>query len=281
MIKVIIDSTCDLSQEYIEKYDIKMIPLTITIDGIEYKDKVDIDHTYVQEKIDANADIKTSLPYSQDIYDMFREYASIGQDFIFISFSSDMSGTYNHARNILQDVQEEYPDVKMGIVDSRAGALATGLIAINTAKMAQKEESFEEVLEYSKYLTQHIKLYFMVNDLSQLAKGGRISKAAAAIGNTLNIRPILQVSDGEIKLLTQIRGTKKALKKLVKLVMDNIGDPKQLLAVNYSRNIDLADTVIEEFTTNQGIEQTICEPIGSVLTTHIGNDAVGVYFFDI
>lgn len=256
-----------------------MIPLQIDIDNKTYLDKVDISIEKIHEKIKENYKINTSLPLHAKIYDTFVKHASNGNDFIYIAFSSKLSGTYNYACNILEEVQALYPDVKMAVIDSKSGGLATGLIVLKTLDKLKETNNFDEMITYINLLTKHIQHMFMVNDLSQLAKQGRINKNVAVIGNVFHIRPIMHVVDGEIKLLTQSRGTNNAVKKLVDLVMKSIKD-FQYIGINYSNNFKLVDDVKAIFKKKYQLIDFILEPIGSVLTSNIGLDAVGIYFFD-
>lgn len=279
MIKIIIDSTCEFPQDLIEKYDIKMLSLMVNIGEKAYRDKVEISTSEVYQKITEGVDIKTSLPSSQDIYDLFASYAKQGNDFIYISIASKLSGTYSLAHQILNEVKEEYPNLKAGIVDSQTSGLGIGIMIFDIIDRIEKNQSFEEVFAFAQDLTNHVKAYVMVNDLSQLVKGGCISKTKGVLASTLSIRPILQVKDGEVKAIVQVRGTKKAIKKLVELVDDYSFDKNQTIAINYSSNQNLAEDLISELK-NIGFHNFVYEPIGSVLSSHFGLDAVGAFLID-
>lgn len=279
MIKIIVDSTTDLPQAILKDHDIDMIPLQIDIEDKTYADKVDISIEEVHEKLLEDYKFNTSLPLYSEIYDTFVKHAQKGEDFIYIAFSSKLSGTYNFACSVLEDVQSEYPNVKMAVIDSKSGGLATGLIVLKTLEKLKNSDDFNEIEAYIIFLTKHICHFFMVNDLKQLGRQGRINKNVAIIGNVFHIRPILHVEEGEIKLLNQSRGTNNAVKKLVDLVMKKIKD-FEFIGINYSNNFKLAEDVIKIFKNKYQIDKFILEPIGSVLTTNIGLDAVGIYFFD-
>lgn len=256
-----------------------MVSLTVNIGDKSYRDKLEISTDEIYEKIKEGIDIKTSLPLAQDLLDAFTTYAKQGIDFIYLSISSELSGSYSLANNILDEVKQYYPNLKAGIIDTKTSALGIGIMLYDLHRKIDENNTFEEVFETAQALPKHVITHFMVNDLSQLIKGGRVGKAKGAIASILHIRPILQVDEGIIKPKTQARGSKKALKKLVEIVEEASYDKNQIIAINYSNNRQLADDLIEELK-RVGFNNFIYEPIGSVLSSHFGLDAVGVFLID-
>lgn len=279
MIQLIVDSTCDIPAEIMEKYEIKMIPLQVTVDGKNYLDKVNIDTKTVYGHIKAGDTILTALPTYESIEETFMECIRKKQPFLFLTFSAKMSGTFQFAKGIMNELQERFPEVEMAVIDSKGGALGSGLVAIQLAKYIGEGHSFEKCNEKAGTLISKVEHLFMLNDLSQLAKGGRISNLKAYAGNLLKIKPILDVQDGEIFLIEQVRGTKKALRELAAKVDKLLGDKEQVIGINYSDNQALAEQLVDILKTTYGLQNFIYQNIGSVLSTHIGIDAVGVFFF--
>lgn len=279
MIQIIVDSTCDIPEDLQKKYGIKMIPLQVVIDDKTYLDKVDIETEKVYQYIKSGVDTSTSLPSFESLFSVFKECLEAKQPFVFLSFSSKMSGTYQFAKVVIDELKEVYPEAEMAVVDSRSGALGIGLIAIRLAVYAQEGHSFSECLDQAEYLIGKIEHLFMLDDLTQLAKGGRISNLKALGGNLLKVKPILDVQNGTICLIKQIRGTQKALNELASLVKERIGSPDQWIGINYADNRNLAEQMAEILEREYGFRKFIFQSIGSVLSTHIGVNAVGVFFF--
>lgn len=282
LVKIIIDSTTDLPKELIEKYNIDILPLRVLIDDKEYTDKETI---YVEEVYDAMKNgicPKTSLPNPKKTYELFRKYASHGVDFIFYSFSSKLSSTFQNTFLIIEELKKEFPKVKMAAVDTMAGSIGSGLIALQGAKLAEIGTSFENILKISRDCIKHIEHIFTINDLNWLLKGGRIKKTSAVIGSALNIKPILDVEEGEMKVIKKIRGRKKALETVVKIVEERIKNfPNQIIGIahadDFQTALEIKDMLIERLGYNKNI---IIEKIGSVLGSHLGIGGVGVFFFN-
>lgn len=280
--KIIIDSTTDLPKELIEKYDIDVLPLRVLINDKEYTDKETITVDEVYDAMKRGICPKTSLPNPKRTYELFKEYASKGIDFIFYSFSSKLSSTFQNAFLIIEELKEEFPKVKMVALDTRAGSIGAGLIALQGAKLAEKGFSFENILRISKDCIKHIEHVFTIDDLNWLLKGGRIKKSSALIGNALNIKPILDVKDGEMRVIKKIRGRKKALQTIVNILEERIKNfPNQIIGIahadDFQSALEVKDMIIEKLDKNTNI---IIEKIGSVLGSHLGIGGVGIFFFN-
>lgn len=281
MTKIIVDSTTDLPEDIIKTYNIDILPLRVLIEGKEYLDKVTISVEEVYEDMKKGIYPKTSLPNPKNMYEIFKEYAAKGIDFIYYSFSSKLSGTYQAAYMIIEELKEQFPNVKMAILDTKAGSIASGLIALQGAKMAKMGRKFEDIIEASKENIKNIEHVFTLNDLSWLLKGGRIKKSSAIIGNILNINPILDVQDGEIKVIKKIRGRKKALDTLVDIVCQRIKDfPKQVVGIAHADDLNIALKLKDMLIEKLGHNNIFIEKIGSVLGAHLGIGGVGVFFFN-
>lgn len=281
MIKLIVDSTCDLPKEYLESYDIKTIPLQVRLNEKDYKDKetISIDEIYASMK--EGSIPMTSQPSPLDIENTFSNYASQGINFIYLSFSSKLSGTYQLAYSILNELKEKYKNVQMDIVDTKSGSSAIGLMVIEAMKLIEKGMSFEFVLNAVNELTRCVEHLFTIADLKWLIKGGRLNKAQAIIGSILDIKPILHLNDGSVETIDKVRGKKKALNTLVELVVERIRKfPDQIIGISHADDIETAELLSKMLTDKIGETQIIINKIGSVLGTHIGIGGVGVFFFN-
>lgn len=275
MFRILTDSTCDLSSEQLKIKD--MIPLQVILEDTSYRDKVEIDTKAVYAHINAGKSIKTSLPHYQDFYEKFEFYAKQDIPFIYLAFSSALSGTHNFSLLVLKDIKEKYPHVKAHIVNSKAGGLGLGLLFSRLLTLKQSGASFDEVVSEAEKLSGHVEHIFMVNNLAQLVKGGRITSLKAIIGGLLNIRPILKLDAlGAIKPHKNAIGMRRGINEVAQYVISNC-DKDTLIGINYADNTELASQM-ESTLRKHGYTQFIKEPIGSVFAAHIGSNAVGVYF---
>lgn len=280
MIKIIVDSTCDLDDSFIKKYNIEVLPLRISINNKEFLDKVDVDVDYIYEKMKEGIVPKTSQVNPMDAYNIFEKLCKNNDDFIYLSFSSKLSGTYSVCKNILDEFKEKYKDLKIEIIDSKTGAAAIGLMAYEAIKMAEKGFSFEDIINSIKEMIEKTDYIFSISDLNWLVKGGRVSKFKGTIGGILDIKPILNVNNGYMEVIKMVRGRKKTLKTVVDLVCDESKNFRgQIIGISHADDIETANEIMNMIDEKIGKQQYMVSKIGSVLGTHLGIGGVGITFF--
>lgn len=281
MIKLIVDSACDISKEITDNYDIEIIPLSITIDGISYLDGIDIDIDTVYKHMKSGKIPKTSQVSFESVSGIIDKCISNNDDFIYLAFSSKLSGTYDFVKKIIDVYKEKNSERKMAIIDSKGGAGGNGLIAMQTLRMIKRNLPFETIVNQILFMVNHISYYFTITDLEWLSKGGRINKTVGYVGNALNIKPYLTVKDGKIVVSKMIHGSKKTIQTLVKDV--KAGTEKfsnQIIAISHADDLNTAlmvENMIKEAVT--GCKTTIFK-ISAVLGSHLGIGGVGVFFLE-
>lgn len=279
--KILVDSTCDLPKEEMQRYDIRSLPLRVKIGDKDYKDKVEIQVDEVFDAMRKDIIPQTSQPSIEDMINIFSECAKEGEDVIYLCFSSKLSGTYQTVHILLEEMSQKYPDNKFTIVDTKAGSIAIGLMAVQGAQMIERGHSYEEVVKHMKFMADHVEHIFTLADLYWLVKGGRISKTMGLVGNLLNVKPIIEVNDGEMQVIHKVRGQKKTLTQLVDIVQERMMDYKdQTIGIAYAADKEFADTIEEMIRERLGNVNIITTPIGSVLGSHLGLSGVGVCFFN-
>lgn len=281
MIKIIVDSTCDLPDEVVKRYDIRVLPLRVQLNDIDFKDRVTITVEEVYDAMRKGMYPKTSQPNLMESYELFKDFAQDGSDFIFLSFSSKLSGTYQMAYGIINELQKQYSQINMAVIDTKSGSTATGLMALEAAVLVEEGIDFEGILRVVDELSRNVEHVFTIDDLNWLIKGGRISKAEGMIGTILNIKPILDVEDGSMKVIKKIRGRKKALSEVVSIVEKRIAKfPDQIIGISHADDIEAAREVAKMLEIKLGTKEIMVNKIGSVLGSHLGIGGVGVFFFN-
>ncbi len=282
-IRIVTDSTADLIPELVERYGISVVPLEVLVNGKAYKDKIDItNEEYYEILRSAEALPTTSQPSPAVFADVYRALAQEGAEHIIsIQLSSELSGTYQSsvlAAGLVQDV------VTVHNFDSRTATMGLGLIVLSAARMADEGRSLEEILAQVEYMIQNSDLYFLLDSLDNLHKGGRIGKASHVFGSLLNIKPVLNLHDGVISAYEKVRGNKgnKALERLIAILADKIDPNKKLYCtVGYCDNREIADYMVEKLKAGVNCDEFIYLQIGSVVATHIGMGAVGLAFYQM
>jgi len=279
-VKIITDSASDLPIDIIEKYNIEVIPLLVHMQDKEYRDTVDIKPKEVYDYMRNGGTVKTAqIPYGV-FNDKFREYASTGEQYIYIAFSSGLSGTYQTAKLVEKEIKEEYPDFDFDVIDTKCASLGEGLVVLKAVMMASEGCSKEEILKTVDFYKNHMEHIFTVEDLDYLCRGGRVSKTAAIMGNVLNIKPILDVEDGKLIPIEKIRGRKKSIKRMIEIVEERAPNlSQQVVGINHGDDIELA-MFIKQKLEELGVKEFVISEVGASIGAHSGPGTLSIYFLN-
>ncbi|TCT16801.1 DegV family protein with EDD domain [Natranaerovirga pectinivora] len=284
--QVISDSSCDIPDEIVKKYNIEIVPFYVSFDQVEYyKEKVDISITDFYSRLTSEEVFpKTSLPSVQDYINVFTKYIKEGKDILCLCLSDKFSGSYQSAVNAKNILEEEYENAKISVVNSILATTGQGLLVIEAARMKEDGLSLEETLEKIEILKETARVMFTVGTLEYLQKGGRIGKAKALAGTMLNLKPLLVLKEGELFPYGTIRGRKKSLKKIIEMTKEYFEEIKENFneynfAVTTGTFFDEAVKVKEELEEELGVK--LDNPIFSVgvtIGTYTGPDPIGICF---
>lgn len=283
MVKIITDSICDLDESLLAPYDLDMLPLIIRLEDKEYFDKAEITHEQVWEAMERGILPKSSQVPAGLMIELFEKYAAAGQEFIYVAFSSVLSGCCNLARMLIEELEEKYPNVHMGVINSKAGSAGMGLIVLQLAHMAKDGVSFEKLMAHGQYLSEHIVHMIALQDTKWLVLGGRMNKLVGMASSALDIRALIHIDkEGYLKAFGTARGKKRMVKALCDEVLKRIkAFPEQLIAVSYSYEKETAQAVMDYLRAHLPVDpKFVVQPIGNVLTAYLGFSGVGVLFFD-
>ena len=218
-IKIICDSLSDINKEYLEQYDIDVVPLTLILEGKEYKDGIDIrSEEFYKILREQNVHPKTSQATYSQFKELFDKYVNEGKTVLYISGSSAATGTCQSAIMAKNDSEGD-----IYIYDTYNFSFGAGIFVVKAAELIDEGKSIEEIFEELDRLKEKSILMFSVDTLEYLQKGGRISSTKAAVGSILNIKPILEVNDGLVSQAGQVRGKKNAINKMVDLMKEKLG----------------------------------------------------------
>ena len=225
---IVVDSTAYLSKEERERYNIHMIPLSVNFPMGTYEEEVTITAEEFYDKVRGAKEFpKTTQPAVGVFVEKFEELAKTHEDVVSIHLSSGISGTYSGAVQASQMVE----DVNVFVFDSEISCYPLGMIALRAARLAEEGASGAEIIEELEKLKQTMDAYFIVDDLSHLQRGGRLSATAAVIGGLLQVKPILHFQDKVIVPFEKIRTRKKAMRRVEEQLATNVNKYEKIQAV--------------------------------------------------
>ncbi|MBM4764213.1 DegV family protein [Bacillus sp. B15-48] len=280
-VKIIADSACDLPIQFFEKNDVTMIPLKVLIDNNEYEDQKTIQPNEVYNQIRNGKHPKTSQPSQLAFKEAFVEIAKSKQPGIYIAFTSELSGTYQTAVMVHEQVKEEYPDIDLTIVDTKCASLGFGLVVMEAVRMAKNNATKEEILSDIRFRCLHMEHLFTVDDLDYLAKGGRLSKASAFLGGILNIKPLLNVEDGKLVPIEKIRGKKKLLNRMIELMKERGNQMEsQIIGISHGDDLTTANEMKEKIVQAFQPKEVVITSVGATIGSHTGPGTIAIFFLN-
>jgi len=276
-IAVVTDSTADLPSRFIKEYDINVIPLKVRLDGQEYEDGIDISREEFLTKLEESEQVPTtSQPPIGKFLDLYKSLAKEYDQILSLHFSEKLSGTIKTAylaSNMLEDI-----DIK--VIDSETVTVPLGVMVVEVAKAVKAGKDVDELINLIAQLKESIKIYFTIDDLTYLERGGRIGKATAFIGNLFNVKPMLTIAEGEITPYKKLRGEKRLYKEFMRLAKEELeGNTGNKLVIIYGKYLDKANQLKEMLTQEFEWEEIDMIQFGSVVGAHVGPTPFGMIIY--
>lgn len=275
-IKILSDSTCDLSQELIEKYDITIVPLTIVKDGQAYSDGITITPADIFAHVAAGGDLCSTTALNIDEYSqLFRKYAAEYDGVLHINISAEFSSCYQNACLAAED----FDNVR--VVDSRNLSAGQGLVVLHACKLAQECSSLDELHQKVQAFTEKVEASFMLDQLAYMVKGGRCSSAAALGANLLGLKPCIEVKNGKMSVVKKYRGNyAKCLASYVKDRLANRDDldTNTLFVTRTPVSDDCLQAVADAIKEYSSFENIYWTDAGCTVSCHCGPGTLGVLF---
>ena len=278
-VKIVTDSTADIPAGVREALGIVSVPLKVHFGEETFRDGVDITANTFYPKLQSSSQLPTtSQPSPVDFMEVYKQIIEEnGDDTAIISFhiSAALSGTYQSAV-LAKSLLEQQATIE--IVDTRLTCSGLGMMVIAAAKAAQAGQSVEDITAMTEQLRHDLRLYFIVDTLEYLQKGGRIGKASAFIGSLLNIKPILTVdSGGEVAPLDKVRGSKKAVARIIDMLKADFAQQPLDICIAHSEAREGAEQLMELITANFEVSSSSYTEIGPVIGAHVGPGALSVF----
>ena len=281
-IKIITDSACDLSREYIDNNNIGLLSLVLNLNWEVIKDDLGktLGYKDFYRQMREGATPTTSQVNAHEFEEEFIKHVKNGDSIICITISSALSGTFNSANIAKNNILEEYPDANILLVDSLSVTNGQGLLVIKACEMRDRGLSAEEIVTWLEENKTKVIHSFVVDSLNHLKRGGRISATTAAIGGLLNIKPALYIdNDGKVMQGEKIKGKKKVLKFLANEVKEKaINSEDETLYICHGDCLEDAETLKSMILEGVKFKNIVINYVGNVIGAHAGPGVLAVLF---
>ena len=279
-IRISADSTCDLSPELVEKYNIAITPLKITLGDTDYTDQIDITPQKIYDYVAETGVLPKTAAVSVGTYtDVFTELKKDCDEVVHFTISSEMSSCYQNAVLAAEEVGGVY------VVDSRNLSTGIGHLAIEAAIAAQDEtKTGKDVFDHVSSLVDRLDVSFVINSVNYLYKGGRCSGVAAVGANLLKLKPLIEVHDGKMDMAGKYRGNMKDVVK--KYITDRLTVPgakfkrDRIFVTCTCTDYDLPNYAKEIVESLGLFDEVLITIAGSTITSHCGKDTLGILYIN-
>lgn len=275
--RIVMDDAGDVPAELVEKHDITIIPVNVMFGTEEYLSgvtlKKDKFYTKTQTVSDENFP-KTSQPTPYQYMELFRKYMAEGEtEFLVITVSEKLSGTY---ASVVQAQKEMGDAITIHLFDSKGGSAAQGYMVLEAATMLESGADIAAVLARLEKIRSEMVVFFMIDSLEYAVKGGRVSSMKSAMASLLNIKPIMQLTDGLIVEAGRVRTRKRAIPHIVKEVKAGVGDRPVRLAVIHANQPEMAAKLRTEAESALNIAELITVDMCIPVAINLGPGALGL-----
>jgi len=278
-VRIIADSTCDLSQDLIEKYNITVIPLNIVLDDKSYKDGVEIIPEEIYEWADRmNTTPKTASPEIGCIIETIKPMVDEGEEIIFIGISEDMSVTCHTIRMVAEELEYD----KLFVINSRNLSTGIGLQVIRAAEYALHGMDAASIIQEIEKARDKVSASFVVDTLTYLQRGGRCSAVTALLGNALKLKPMIAVNNGKMGVDKKYRGRQQAVirsytKDLEAQLLQ--ADPKRVFITHSGIDAEIEKEVYDYLKNLEYFKEILITRAGGVISSHCGPNTLGILFY--
>lgn len=278
-IRIVADSTCDLSKELLEKYEVSIIPLCIVMGDESYLDGVETAPDEIFAWADANKTTpKTSAVLPGKAEEILRPFMDAGDDIIFFGISGQMSTTCNIIRMMAED--NDYD--RLFVIDSRNLSTGIGLQVIKASLLAGEGKSAEEIVAKITAAQDRVRASFVVDTLTYLARGGRCTAVTALLANTLKLHPEIVVKDGAMGVSHKYRGSlETALMKYAQALKDELlqAEKERVFITHSGCDADTVDKIRTFLTELDYFDEIIETRAGGVISSHCGPGTLGILYY--
>ena len=276
---ITVNSTVDTGKEWLKERNVPVIPLKYTIDGQEYTDMYGLSDKEFFQKLREGKMSVTSQINPEEAKEMLEPYVKEGKDVLHLAFSSALSGTCNSMKIAAEELQEEYPEAKVIVVDTLCACMGEAMLLYYALKQKEAGKTIEEVAQWAEENKLHVCHNVTVDDLFHLHRGGRVSKTAAVLGTMVKVKPIIHMDDnGALQVIGQERGRKKSLHKIVDMAVERSeGWDNEIIMITHGDCLEDAEYVAKLVREKMGVENVLIHNIGTVIGSHTGPGVVATF----
>lgn len=279
MLRIVIDTAGDIPADWVDEYDVQMIPINIHFGEQTFLQGVDLDNEGFYRLVDESGTIpKTSQPTPQQFVDFYRQIADPGDTIISIHVTGKLSGTFASAELAARELEGEYNVIPF---DSAAGSAAQGYMVKEARQMERSGATIEAIMDRLKFIRKHIQVILTLDTLEYARMSGRVGTMQAALASLLNVKPIVILEDGILDMSDKVRTRSRSLESVLSIIQERVGDRLANVAIVHARDPEAGQTLLEKVRERLNCESLIMTELSIGLAANLGPGTVGVIAYPI
>lgn len=277
---VIADSIACLPEELVAKYGIKIVPYSFYFEGKAYRDWVDISPSQAYELFLKDPGSFLSSPASPtDYLEAYRELSQKTRNIVCITLSSNLSTAYNVARLAREQAREELPETTIEVIDSQTATAAEGFVALAAARAVEEGKALAEVIQAARAMCDKVGLVAVLDTVRHIYRSGRIPRFASQLGSILNIRPILTISSGQVRMAGVVRNRDRGINRLLEILGEKVGQGRVHVAVMHAYAAQEAERLKERVSSAFNCVELWLTEFSPLMGYACGTGTLGLAFY--
>lgn len=269
--KIIADSSLDLNEDLKQTLPVHLVPFKLYLDGQEYVDDAKLDVKEFLHRMKEAAKASSACPSPHDFLEKFREWG----DCFVVTISSKLSGTYNSALLAKQLYESEGGKHRIHIFDSKSASSGETLLALKLHELLEKKVPFDEIVTRAEDFVRNMTTYFISESLDNLIKNGRISRFKGTLASLMHIKPIMGAEEGEIFMVEKARGSQKAFRRLVELIVGKGEDfSERIMTIAHADNLERAIQLKNELIDRTNFKDIIIVQTAGLCSLYVDNRGI-------
>lgn len=283
MTRLFIDTDSEVWYSRLKQLDVKVIKMPYILDGKEFYDDSGegADYANFYDSMRKGCSAKTAALNNYDYIEYFEPHFAAGEEILYVAFSSQLSGTFQQMHMAVDELKVKYPKASFTYFDTKSISMGAGTICLHAAKLVKEGKNAKQIVKELEEFSRHVAVWFVVDDLVYLKRGGRISGATAFVGGLLGVKPVLKVTDeGKIEKVDTIKGSRNVCRYLTDLCVNNYVKGSGVeMTILHGDNLSAAEMLQQSLKENLPEAQTNIQLVGPVIGSHCGPGILGIVFY--
>ncbi len=274
MLKIVMDSACEIPEEWQSEFDVSVIPINIQFGNKTYKQGIDLSNDDFYHLADSTGVIpKTSQPTPQQFVEFYKRIAEAGDTILSLHVTSKLSGTYNSAILAAQELRK-----KLNVIpyDSRAGSAAVGFMCKEARQLDRAGATIQDILTRLDLIRKNVNIVLTLDSLEYAKRSGRVKALPAALAALINIKPIIILKDGILDMKEKVRTRQRAVNRVLEIVQQRVGDQMVNVAVVHAQSLEAANQLMQKVKQTLHVNEAIISDLSIGVAANLGPGTIGI-----